>query len=162
MNTEYQEQEFDQKRQSELIKEDNSTQLFSIIFAIIYNCFWGLLFCFFRHRNNGEKCITLSFWSLLTEIYFFSVALYKIAIELPVYHRALGRWKEKLFSIAEKVEFILSIIILIGLSYAYFKFEECNGLRNFVLFYLIVTYVVLGIYLISMALLITNKSNNSG
>ncbi|CAD8174040.1 unnamed protein product [Paramecium pentaurelia] len=154
MNREYQEQEIDLQRKSQQNSEDTNNQLFSIGFAIIYNCIWGIL--------DEEECKVINFWSLVAEIFLFTVAIYKLAIELPVYYKALGRWKHKLFEVAEKVEFVLSIIVLIGLSYAYFQFEDCYGLRNFVLFYLIVTYLVLGIYLVSLLLLITNKSNNSG
>ncbi|CAK79702.1 unnamed protein product (macronuclear) [Paramecium tetraurelia] len=171
MNTEYQEQDIQLERKSPQQSEDANNQLFSICFAIVYNCIWGMLFCFFRHRycktiafqsRDEEECKVMNFWSLVAEIFLFTVAIYKLAIELPVYYRALGRWKNKLFEIAEKVEFVLSIIVLIGLSYAYFQFEDCQGLRTFVLVYLIVTYLVLGIYLVSLLLLITNKSNNSG
>ncbi|CAD8174099.1 unnamed protein product [Paramecium octaurelia] len=162
MNTEYQEQEIQLERKSPQQSEDANNQLFSIGFAIVYNCIWGMLFCFFRHRYYEEECKVMNFWTLVAEIFLFTVAIYKLAIELPVYYRALGRWKNKLFEIAEKVEFVLSIIVLIGLSYAFFQFEDCQGLRTFVLVYLIVTYLVLGIYLVSLLLLITNKSNNSG
>ncbi|CAD8153972.1 unnamed protein product [Paramecium pentaurelia] len=162
MNTEYQQQEIELQRQSQQISEETNNQLFSIIFAIIYNFIWGILFYIFRHLYYEEECKGMNFWSFIAQIFLFSVAIYKLAIELPVYYKAQGRWKQSLFEITEKVEFVLSIIVLIGLSYAYFQFEDCYGLKNFVLFYLIVTYVVLGIYLISLLLLILNKSNNSG
>ncbi|CAD8103492.1 unnamed protein product [Paramecium primaurelia] len=149
MNTEYQQQEIELQRQSHQNSEDTNNQLFSIIFAIIYNFIWGILFYIFRHLYYEEECKGMNFWSFIAQIFLFSVAIYKL-------------WKQNLFEITEKVEFVLSIIVLIGLSYAYFQFEDCYGLRNFVLFYLIVTYVVLGIYLISLLLLILNKSNNSG
>ncbi|CAD8149519.1 unnamed protein product [Paramecium octaurelia] len=162
MNTEYQQQELELSRQSQSRLKDTDNQLFSIVFAIIYNCILGFLFCLFRHLYYDEECKIMNLWSLLTEIFLFSVAIYKLAIELPVYYKAQGRWKQNLFEIMEKVEFVLSIIVLIGLSYAYLQFEDCNGLRSFVLCYLIVTYLVLGIYLVSLLLLITNKSHNSG
>ncbi|CAD8101406.1 unnamed protein product [Paramecium sonneborni] len=134
--------------------------LSSTIFAIIYNLGWGLLFLIFRHYND-QSCDNIDTWSLYTEILLFLMAGYKLIIELPIQYKTNGSWKIKLFDIVDQVELFLNIVILIGLTYAYLQHEECLNLRMFILSYLIITYFIIFIWVLTMIFLFCNKDEIS-
>ncbi|CAD8110904.1 unnamed protein product [Paramecium sonneborni] len=131
--------------------EEISKSLISTVFAIIYNFIWGLLFLIFRHYSNKDdtECQLIDSWTLYTEIVLFVIVAYKLFIELPIQYKTKNQWKNQLFDVADQLELFFSIVILIGLTYAYLQNEECDHLRNFVLGYLIVTYLILIIWIIS-------------
>ncbi|CAD8099471.1 unnamed protein product [Paramecium sonneborni] len=113
-----------------------------LFFDIIVISFW------FQLRDNAD-CQLIDKWSFYTEIVFFAIAAYKLFIELPIQYKTNEQWKNQLFDIADYLELFLSIVILIGLTYAYLQNEECYHLRKFVLGYLFITYLILMIWLIS-------------
>ncbi|CAD8186829.1 unnamed protein product [Paramecium octaurelia] len=144
------------KRNSEL----TGRTLSSTVFAIIYNFSWGLLFMLFRHYND-QSCDSINAWSLYAEIFLFLMAGYKLIIELPIQYQTNGFWKEKLLDVVDYVELFFNILILIGLTYAYLQHEECTHLRMFILSYLVVTYFIIFIWILTMIYLICNKDEQS-
>ncbi|CAK87525.1 unnamed protein product (macronuclear) [Paramecium tetraurelia] len=152
------------KRNSEL----NGRALSSTVFAIIYNFCWGLLFFLFRHYND-QSCDSINAWSLYAEIFLFLMAGYKLQelyflqriIELPIQHKTNGVWKDKLFDAVDYVELFFNILILIGLTYAYLQHEECTHLRMFILSYLVVTYFIILVWILTMIYLICNRDEQS-
>ncbi|CAD8072135.1 unnamed protein product [Paramecium primaurelia] len=156
MNQQQEEVEIFDNPTSNRNSEEISKSLFSTVFAIIYNSSWGLLFLIFRHYNDSE-CQLIDSWTLYTEIVLFTIAGYKLLIELPIQYQTNEQWKNQLFDVVDYLELFFNVVILIGLTYAYVQDEECYHLKRFVLGYLIVTYLILMIWLISFIYIICSR-----
>ncbi|CAD8183780.1 unnamed protein product [Paramecium octaurelia] len=159
MNQQQEEVEIFDLPNSNRNSEEINKSLFSTVFAIIYNSSWGLLFLIFRHYSNQDdsECQLIDSWTLYTEIVLFTIAGYKLFIELPIQYKTNEQWKSQLFDVVDYIELFFNIVILIGLTYAYLQNEECYHLQRFVLGYLIVTYLILMIWLISFIFIICSR-----
>ncbi|CAD8181600.1 unnamed protein product [Paramecium pentaurelia] len=160
MNQHHEEGEIFDIPTSKSNSELNGRTISFTLFSIIYNLGWGLLFLLFRHYNN-QSCDSIDTWSLYAQIFLFVVAGYKLIIELPIQYKTNGFWKEKLFDIVDYVELFFNTLILIGLTYAYLQHEECIHLRMFILSYLIVTYFIIFIWILTLIYLFCNKDGQS-
>ncbi|CAD8186352.1 unnamed protein product [Paramecium pentaurelia] len=160
MNQQQEEVEIFENPNSNRNSEEMSKSIFSTVFAIIYNFSWGMLFLIFRHYNDSE-CQLIDSWTQYTEIVLFIIAGYKLFIELPIQYQTNIQWKNQLFDVVDYLELFFNIVILIGLTYAYLQNEECYNLKRFVLGYLIVTYLILLIWLISFIFIICNREQFS-
>ncbi|CAD8168834.1 unnamed protein product [Paramecium pentaurelia] len=149
MNQQQEEVEIFDNPTSNRNSEEISKSLFSTVFAIIYNSSWGLL--------DDSECQLIDSWTLYTEIVLFTIAGYKLLIELPIQYQTNEQWKNQLFDVVDYLELFFNVVILIGLTYAYLQDEECYHLKRFVLGYLIVTYLILMIWLISFIYIICSR-----
>ncbi|KAM3142554.1 hypothetical protein pb186bvf_005456 [Paramecium bursaria] len=131
--------ELAKEKKQQQIQEHNEGMKQAITFTIVYNLIWGILFAIFRYIND-EVCFHVELWTLIIMIYLFGSVLFKIIFQLP---QALKSQTQSLqrFKLEDSMETIICFILMIGLTFAYFQFEDCSTLRNFSLVYLVLSYL---------------------